>query len=53
MLMREKIEENRISAFTTGMRKDTKERNLGNIRKNKVTGRYYYIGYENVQRVAR
>lgn len=53
MLMREKIAENRISAFTTGMRKENKDKNFGSIRRNKITGRYYAIGYENVQRVAR
>ena len=53
MLMREKIEENRISAFTTGMKKGTKDRYSRMVRMNKLNGRYYAVGYENIQRAAK
>ena len=53
MLMREKIAENRLSAYTTGMKKEGKEKYHGTIRRNKLNGRYYAIGYENIQRIER
>ena len=51
MLMREKIEANRISAFTTGMKKNGKEKDSRMIKLSKYSERYYAPEYVNIQRM--